>query len=76
MATGTSYHGLPNELLHRIAARLCDRRINSFDPVATKDLQNVRLASRKLLEVATPLLFENLVLDFSSWRGSQRRSVI
>lgn len=43
-----NFIGQPNELLIRIVGHLRDRRINLFDPVATKDLQNVRLVSHRV----------------------------
>lgn len=54
---------LPNEILLEIVKCLCDRKIHHFDTVGTKDLQHVRLVSKRLLNLATPLLFENMVLD-------------
>lgn len=81
-----SFVALPNELLTTIVSHLRDRRIDPFDPVATKDLQNARLVSRsvsflialawlkadsnsvKMLAVATPMLFENMVYDLKFYR--------
>lgn len=75
-----------NELLVPIASQLRDGRIDPFDPVATKDLQNVRLVSRrvsfpvalawphadsnsvKMLAIATPMLFENMVYDLKFYK--------
>ena len=37
---------LPTELLSLIVGHLRDERIHLFDPLATRDLQNVRLVSR------------------------------
>ena len=37
---------LPTELLSLILGHLRDERIHLFDPLATRDLQNVRLVSR------------------------------
>ena len=37
---------LPTELLGLIVNHLRDERIHLFDPLATRDLQNVRLVSR------------------------------
>ena len=82
----TQIISLPNELLAPIIGHLRDRRIDFFDPVATKDLQSVRLVCRsvrflwhcveesmaynpvKMLAVATPMLFENMVYDLKLWR--------
>ena len=82
----TQIVSLPNELLTPVVGHLRDRRINFFDPVATKDLQNVRLVCRrvsflwhcvgnimaycpvKMLAIATPMLFENMVYDLKLWR--------
>ena len=41
-----NFVALPTELLTPIVGHLRDRRIDPFDPVATKDLQSVRLVSR------------------------------
>ena len=56
---------LPNELLGPIIKNLCDedRKIHHFDPVGVKDLQHVRLVSRRMSTLATPHLFENMILD-------------
>lgn len=80
---------LPNELLILIVDHLRDEKIHFFDPVATKDLQSVRLICRrvgslcrciwhstyaitvKMLTVATPLLFENLVYDLKFYREKE-----
>lgn len=40
-----SIHSLPNELLIYIVEFLLDGRIDHFDPIATQDLQNIRLVS-------------------------------
>ena len=40
--------GFPNEISTPIVSHLRDRRIDPFDPVATKDLQNMRLVSRNV----------------------------
>ena len=82
----TQIVSLPNELLAPIVGHLRDRRIDFFDPVATKDLQSVRLVCRrvsfswhfvedimayypvKMLTIATPMLFENMVYDLKLWR--------
>ncbi|CAD6582497.1 MAG: hypothetical protein ASARMPRED_000985 [Alectoria sarmentosa] len=59
---------LPNEILIPIVGHLRDRRIDPFDPVATKDLQSVRLVSSTMLAIATPMLFENMVYDLKLYR--------
>ena len=77
----TQIVSLPNELLAPIISHLRDRRIDFFDPVATKDLQSARPVCRrvsfsrhcvedimaycpvKMLAIATPMLFENMVYD-------------
>lgn len=38
-----SFALLPNEILDVFIKHLLDRKINDFDPVAIRDLQNVRL---------------------------------
>ena len=60
-----SFEGLPNEMVIAIIERLCDddRKIHHFDPVGVKDLQHVRLSSRRMSKLAAPLLFENMILD-------------
>lgn len=37
---------IPNELLNDILGHLRYKKIDHFDPIATKDLQNARLVSR------------------------------
>ena len=44
---------LPNEILTPIVGHLRDRRIDLFDPVATKDLQSVRLVSSTVSSLMT-----------------------
>jgi hypothetical protein len=60
-----SSKGLPNELLISIIEKLSDddRKIHHFDPVGVKDLQQVRLVSRRMSKLAAPLLFESMILD-------------
>lgn len=43
-----NFIGQPSELLIRIVGHLRDRRIDFFDPVATKDLHSVRLVSHRV----------------------------
>ena len=83
----TQIISLPNELLVPIVGHLRDRKkIDLFNPVATKDLQSVRLVCGrvsfswhcvgdimayspvKMLAIATPILFENMVYDLKLWR--------
>lgn len=59
----TTFTDLPHEILEQITRRLCDHKKEPFDTIANLDLQNLRLASRALCLVATPVLFENLVFD-------------
>lgn len=60
-----SLEGLPNEIVISIIGKLCDddRKIHHFDPVGAKDLQQIRLVSRRMSKLAAPLLFENMTLD-------------
>lgn len=60
-----SLEGLPNETVISIIRKLCDndRKIHHFDPVGVKDLQQIRLVSRRMSKLAAPLLFENMILD-------------
>lgn len=44
----TQIVSLPNELLAPIVGHLRDGRIDFFDPVATRDLQSVRLVCRRV----------------------------
>lgn len=59
----TTFTDLPREILEQITRRLCDHKKQPFDTIANLDLQNLRLTSRALCLVATPVLFENLVFD-------------
>ncbi|KAG7005753.1 hypothetical protein G7Y79_00018g045600 [Physcia stellaris] len=59
----TTITDLPHEILEQITRRLCDHKKQPFDTIANLDLQNLRLTSRALCLVATPVLFENLVFD-------------
>lgn len=42
---------LPNEVLVMIARLMVGRRIDHFDPVATRDLQSLRLVSQSVCYV-------------------------
>ena len=48
----TQIVSLPNKLLAPIVGHLRDRKIDLFNPVATKDLQSVRLVCRRVSFVA------------------------
>lgn len=58
-----TFTDLPPETLEQITRCLCNSRKQHFDTIAIQDLQNLRLTSRALCLVATPVLFENLVFD-------------
>lgn len=49
------FRDLPNELLVMIIRLLIARRIDHFDPVATKELQSLRLASQRVSQVGSHL---------------------
>ena len=59
------FHSFSNEILHQIVVFLVDepRKQDYFDPIGIKDLQTARLLCRSMSQVATPFLFENMVLD-------------
>lgn len=54
-----SLKGLPYELLDQIPKHLCASKIDYFDPVATRDLQNLRLVSRLVSSPSSSLLILN-----------------
>ena len=54
--TMASFKDLPNELLDQIPKHLCAGKIDHFDPVATRDLQNLRLISRLVSSPGSSLL--------------------
>ena len=49
------FQDLPNELFIMIVNLLIARKIDYFDPVATKDLQSLRLVSQTVSRVGFPL---------------------
>ena len=65
---------LPNELLHPIVGHLRHRRIDCFDPVATKYLQSVRLVSRRITHVPDCLMgLPAAVSTIVFWRQDLQR---
>ena len=58
-----TFTDIPPEILEQIIHRLCDHKKQPFDTIVNSDLQNLRLTSRALCLVATPIVFENLVFD-------------
>ena len=60
-----AFRSFSNEILHQIVVYLVDesRKQDYFDPIGIKDLQTARLLCDSMKRVATPFLFENMVLD-------------
>ncbi|KAL8699945.1 MAG: hypothetical protein Q9201_005713 [Fulgogasparrea decipioides] len=57
-----TYHSLPNEIVMEILSHL-HRGLDDLDHSERKDLQNVRLGSSQLRDLAAPILFKRYVLD-------------
>lgn len=51
---------LPTEIFDQIVADLSFTKIGRFDNTHKRDLQSLRLVSRRIKDIATPFLFENL----------------
>ena len=60
-----AFERLPNEILHEIVTYLADERWKQdhYNPIKIKNLQTARLVCASMNRVATPFLFENMVLD-------------
>ena len=54
---------LPTEIFELIITHLSSMKIWRFDNARKRDLQSLRLVSRRIEDIATPFLFENLRTD-------------
>ncbi|KAL8720701.1 MAG: hypothetical protein Q9181_007862 [Wetmoreana brouardii] len=57
-----TYHSLPNEVVIEILSHL-RQGLDDLDHSERKDLQNVRLVSAQLRDLAAPILFKTYVID-------------